>query len=235
MRVLAIVHEDDAGPGVFGEAVQARGDELATWRIAAGERCPEDPHGYDAVLSLGGAMHAHQLEDHPWLVGEHALLAALADAGRPVLGVCLGAQILARATGGSSATIQEPEIGWYEVSVNAAGRDDPLLASLAPGFAALQWHSCDFSPGPLGISLATSARCQQAARVGQRAWSIQFHAEVTLADFESWLDQHLAEPGQGDSPPDPEALRASTRARIEDWNALGRGLCDRFLEVAAGR
>lgn len=233
MRVLAIVHEDDAGPGVFAQAAHARGVELIGWRIAAGERCPEDPRSYDAVLSLGGAMHAFQDDAHPWLADEHALLASLAGAGHPVLGVCLGAQILARATGGRSGPMPEPEIGWYDVEVTPAGREDPLLGALAPRFGALQWHSCDFMPGSGAVGLAASARCQQAARVGPRAWSIQFHAEVTLANFEGWLDQHLAAPQDGDAPADPEALRASTRSRIESWNALGRDLFGRFLDVVS--
>ena len=234
MRLLAIVHEDDAGPGVFGELASARGWELSHWRIAAGERYPEDPSRFDAVLSLGGAMHAHERAAHPWLAEEEAVLARLAHDGRPVLGVCLGAQLLARATGGQSAELSAPEIGWYDVSVNRAGIEDPLLAQLASGFSALQWHSCDFSPGPGAVTLATSERCVQACRVAPRAWAIQFHAEVTLGDFEAWLDGHLAHPEIGDAPADPVALRAATRERIGAWNELGSDLFGRFLDVAAG-
>lgn len=232
MRVLAIVHEDDAGPGTFADAARARGDTLLIWRIAEGERCPGAPADFDAVLSLGGAMHAHQTDAHPWLAAEQRLLAQLAADGCPVLGVCLGAQLLARATGGSSGHLAEPEIGWYQVTLGAAGRADPLLGPLAPGFSALQWHSCDFTVAPGALTLATSDRCVQAARVAAHAWSIQFHAEVTLADFESWLAHHLAQPQDGDAPADPRALAALTRARIAGWNALGRALFARFLDVA---
>jgi GMP synthase (glutamine-hydrolysing) len=234
VRLLAIVHEEDAGPGVFGELASVRGWELSHWQIAAGERCPEDPSRFDAVLSLGGAMHAHERAAHPWLAEEEAVLARLAHDGRPVLGVCLGAQLLARATGGQSAQLSAPEIGWYDVSVNRAGGEDPLLAQLAPGFSALQWHSCDFTPGPGAVTLATSERCVQACRVAPRAWAIQFHAEVTLGDFEAWLDGHLAHPEIGDAPADPVALRAATRERIRAWNELGSDLFGRFLDVAAG-
>ncbi len=232
MRILALMHEDDAGPGVFGQAAARRAWEIVPWRIAEGERCPAPPESFEAVLSLGGAMHAHETAAHPWLAEEEALLARLAAAGRPVLGVCLGAQLLARATGGASSVMAAPEIGWYDVRVAGAGQRDPVLGPLRSGFCALQWHSCDFTPGPGALQLADSERCVQAARVAESAWAIQFHAEVTLADFESWIDHHLAHPDAGDAPADPSVLRERTRARIAEWNALGRGLFERFLDAA---
>lgn len=232
MRILAIVHDADAGPGVFGELARERGHELHDWGIAAGSRAPEAPAGYDAVLSLGGSMDAHEYDRHPWLAEEQALLGELARAGRPVLGVCLGAQILARAAGGDSGPMAEPEIGWCEVQVSETGTGDPLLGPLAPGFSALQWHSCAFTTPPGTPPLAGSRRCPQAYRAGERAWGIQFHAEVTLADFERWIDDHLAHEN-GHGPADPEALRAQTRARIGAWNAFGRALFGRFLDAAA--
>ncbi len=234
MRVLAIVHEADAGPGVFGEVCRERGDTLEEWRIDLGEPCPPAPETYDAVLTLGGAMHAHQREAHPWLAEEESLLRALVTAGRPLLGVCLGSQLLARALGGESRLLAEPEIGWYEVRLEPAGRSDPVLGPLGGGFAALQWHSCAFTLAPGALALASSARCLQAFRLRDRpAWGIQFHAEVTARDFEAWLDQHLAAPDDDDGPADPEALRDQTRRAIGGWNALGRGIFARFLAQAA--
>ena len=232
MRVLAIVHEPDAGPGVFTDVARAGGHELHEWRITDAAVPPEDPWVYDAVLSLGGSMHAHQHDQHPWLPEEERLLASLAAAGRPVLGVCLGSQLLAQATGGTTGEMPAPEIGWCPVALTDTGRHDPLLGGLAPSFQALQWHSCEFRPAAEAATLAASPLCTQAYRVGERAWGIQFHAEVTLTDFESWIDYHLAHPDDGDGPADPEALRASVRAGIEAWNALGRRLFARFLELA---
>jgi GMP synthase-like glutamine amidotransferase len=231
-RLLAIVHEDDAGPGVFADVARGRGAEMVSWRIADGEPCPGDPFEYEAVLTLGGAMHAHEQDRHPWLATEELLLARLLDAGRPVLGVCLGAQLLARAGGGGTGSLADPEIGWYEVTLGGDGRLDPVLGPLGPRFQALQWHSCDFVPGATATGLATSDRCHQAYRIGELAWGIQFHAEVTLADFESWIDYHRDHPEDGDGPADPESLRARTRSLMPGWNALGRALFGRFLDQA---
>jgi GMP synthase (glutamine-hydrolysing) len=232
MRILAIVHEVDAGPGVFADVALAHGHELHEWEIATGQRCPEQPQAYDAVLCLGGSMDADQYVEHPWLADEQALLAALISDGRPVLGVCLGAQVLARADGGDSGRLAEPEIGWYDVRLTSEGRADPLLGPLGSSFQALQWHSCAFTPSARARPLAASERCLQAYRSGALAWGIQFHAEVTLGNFEAWITHHAADPDAGDAPVDPQALLAQTRPLIAGWNALGRGVFGRFLDQA---
>ena len=117
MRVLAIVHQDDAGPGVFADAVRAAGHELAVWRPDRGE---EPPAAADAVMVFGGAMDTG--DPLPWLALEKAFLEDVVSRGTPVLGVCLGAQLLAEAAGGSVRRAQAPEIGWVEVAVDAGRR-----------------------------------------------------------------------------------------------------------------
>src|SRR5688572_15215745 len=116
-RVLAICHQRDAGLGVFGEALAVAGCETDTWHIAEGADPPADPHGYDRVIALGGAMHADQVDRHAWIATEKRLLAELLDRATPVLGVCLGAQLLAEAAGGAARRASEPEIGWFEIEV----------------------------------------------------------------------------------------------------------------------
>src|SRR5437667_12154736 len=113
MRVLAIVHQRDAGPGVFGDAIRARSLELDVWIRGESESPPADPLSYDAVLTFGGAMHADHEEGHPWLRDEKALLAELLERGVPLLAVCLGAQLLAEAAGAPARRAREPEIGWH--------------------------------------------------------------------------------------------------------------------------
>jgi GMP synthase-like glutamine amidotransferase len=235
VKVLAIVHEDDAGPGVFAQAAAQRGVELQPWRIAAGEGCPGDPFAYDGVVTFGGAMDADEEPENPWLTGEHAMLAALSSAGHPVLGVCLGAQIMARATGGAIDRMAAAEIGFYGVRVSEEGSTDRLFGPLAAGFDALQWHHCEITPPRSATRLAASDRCLQAYRVGERGWGIQFHAEVTLTDFEAWIEHHLARPDADDGEIDLAALRARVQRDIAGWNDFGRGLFHRFLDEVATR
>jgi GMP synthase-like glutamine amidotransferase len=109
------------------------------------------------------------------------------------------------------------------------------MAPLVPGFKALQWHSYEFPLPADAVPLARSEVCLQAFRLGRSAWGIQFHAEVTRRDFESWIDGYASDPDAVAMALDADALRAQTRAGIDRWNELGRGLCERFLSTVAGR
>ena len=123
MRVLSIVHQSDAGAGVFADVVRGAGAELVEWVPSAGD--PPELDGIGAALVFGGAMHADQEDDNPWLRGEKGLLAELLGRGVPTLGVCLGAQLVSEAAGGSPRRAPEPEIGWVEVELTPEGRADP--------------------------------------------------------------------------------------------------------------
>jgi len=230
VRVLAILHQLDAGPGVFARAVAARGDTLEEWHPV------EEPEpsrvGHDAVMVFGGAMNADQEERHPWLVREKALLGEWADAGVPLLGVCLGAQLLAEATGGQARRATEPEIGWRDVALAPAASDDPLLGGMPERFWSFQWHSYEALLPPGATALAHSAVCSQAYRLEDRpAWGIQFHAEVTLEAAEGWIADYRTDPDAAGI--DPAAFAGETRRNIARWNEIGQALCDRFLEAAA--
>ena len=232
MRVLAIVHEASAPPGVFADAARTHGAALEEWHIANGSTAPGDAREYDAVISLGGAMHPDQEDSHPWLVQEKLLLRELLDTGTPLLGVCLGAQLLADAAGAPARRAQAPEIGWIELDLTAAAASDPLLSSLPSRFSAFAWHSYICPLPPRATALAHSAACLQAFRAGEQAWGIQFHAEVTREDAEGWIEDFRSDPDVLELPLDWQQLRAKTRASIGPWNELGRGICRRFLNAA---
>jgi len=232
VRVLAIVHQADAGPGVFAEAVVAAGHVLDQWLLPEVAEPPADPHRYDAVLTLGGAINADQRERHAWLAEEDRLLGELIERGTPLLGLCLGGQLVAGAAGAAVRRVRRPEIGWHRVELTGEGRHDPLLAPLAPSFEAFQWHSYEF-PLPAGaVPLAESDVCLQAARIGERAWAVQFHPEVSAADAASWIEDYRSDPDAVRIGVDPTALGVETEAKIPAFNQLGRDLCARWLEQA---
>ena len=235
MRALAISHQRDAGPGVFAEAIAATGHQLDTWHVVEGGPPPADPLGYDAVMTFGGAMHADQERAHPWLAPEKALLRDLLARGVPLLGVCLGCQLLVEAAGGEARRAREPEIGWHPVELTAEGASDPLLAPLAPSFEAFQWHSYECVLPPDAVVLARSPICVQAYRVGDRAWGIQFHAEVMAGDAAQWITDYHTDPDAIRIGVDPAMLGPETATRGPAWNELGRALCRRFFAAADAR
>jgi GMP synthase-like glutamine amidotransferase len=235
MRILAITHQQDAGPGVFAEAIRDRGDVLETWMPAEEAEPPADPRGYDGVIALGGSMHPDQDGRHAWIGAEKEVLGELLAQDVPTLGVCLGAQLLAASAGSVPRRAARPEIGWHRVELTAAGRQDPLLAGLAPGFEAFQWHSYRFPLPDGAIALAESDVGLQACRIGGSAWAIQFHAEVSAADAASWIDDYRSDPDAVRIGVDPVALRAETEAKIVSFNRLGRDLCRRWLDAVRSR
>ena len=233
MRVLAIVHQTDAGPGVFGEAIRGRGDSLDEWLLPEGAEPPADPLGYEAVLVLGGSMNVDEDDRHAWIGSERGLLGKLLERRVPLIGLCLGGQMVAAAAGAVPRRAPRPEIGWHRVELTDEGRSDPLLGPLAPGFEAFQWHSYEFPLPPGAVALARSDVSLQAARIGELAWAIQFPPEVSAADALHWIDDYETDPDAVRIGVDPTALALETEAKIDAFNDLGRGICRRWLDLAA--
>jgi GMP synthase-like glutamine amidotransferase len=231
VRVLAIVHQRDAGPGVFAEAIREAGADLDIWILPESDEAPEDPLGYDAVLVLGGAVHPDQDDGNGWLAGEKALLREILEAELPLLGLCLGGQLVAAAAGAQPRRAARPEIGWHRVELTAAGLADPLLAPLAPSFEAFQWHSYEFPLPPGAVPLARSEVCLQACRIGAAAWAIQFHPEVSAVDARGWIEGYRSDEDAVRIGLDPGALGIETEEKIAGFNQLGRDICRRWLEV----
>jgi GMP synthase-like glutamine amidotransferase len=211
--------------GVFDEVVEASGHELERWSVPF-SGSPRPAESYGAVMVFGGSMHPDQDEHFPWLEREAQFLESVLAARVPAIGVCLGAQLLARAAGAWVGPAQAPEVGWYEVELTPAGREDPVLHSLPSPTRAFQWHHYTFEIPEGGTELARSVICTQAFRL-DNAWGLQFHAEVTREMVEAWVSEDGHE-----LPVTPDAFLAATRDEIDDWNVRGRALCAAFLDVA---
>jgi GMP synthase (glutamine-hydrolysing) len=229
VRVLSVNHGPNVGGGVFDRLVEEQGNELEQWLVPDGpHRAP--PEAYDAIMVFGGGMHPDEDARHPWLAGEAEFLRRALAAEVPLLGVCLGAQLIARAAGSWVGPAETPEVGWLPVELTPAGRDDPVLGALTSPVDAFQWHFYTYAVPAGGVELAVSPACTQAFGLGGHVWGIQFHAEVTRSMIETWIAEDVAE-----LPLPPEELLGATAERIDDWNDVGRALCTAFLDVAAAR
>jgi GMP synthase-like glutamine amidotransferase len=222
VRVLSVVNEADAGAGVFGD-----------FEVWVPQEQPPPPMP-DALMVFGASAHVDQEDEHPWLRPEKELVREALDRGVPVLGVCLGAQILAEIAGARPHRSAEPEIGWCEIEITEAGAADPLMGPLAPSVTLFDWHHYVAPLPPGAVELARTPHCTQAFRIdGKPAWGLQFHAEVTRENLLGWLDGWDKSEAAGLPGYDPEQIRAESERRIEEQNEIGRGIAKRFLAEAA--
>lgn len=215
-KCLVVQHLEPEGPYRIARALEARGIEVQHCRLHDGDEVPADVAGHDGLVVMGGPMSAASDDGFPTRRAELALIGDALARRVPALGVCLGAQLLALVAGGRVYRgARGAEIGWFPVELLEGARTDPLLGGLPPSVPALHWHGDTFDLPPGSPNLARSARyANQAFRVGDRAWGLQFHLEVdgtALAAFmESFSDDACAQgvPRESIWGPAPEALAA---------------------------
>ena len=228
MRVLFVHHERPLDGGSYDDVVAAAGHDVVRWAPFEGEPPPSlaDIH---AIVILGGAVHPDADGTEPWLGSEVAVLEEALARKLPSLGLCLGAQLIARATGAWVGPVERSEVGWYEVEPNETGLADPVVGALGGPAYAFEWHHYTFELPDGAIELARSPRAIQAYRLGDVVWGLQFHPEVTRTQVYEWTGMS---PDQVDG--EPEAMLAETDRRIGQWTETGRRICLAFLDRAAG-
>jgi GMP synthase-like glutamine amidotransferase len=172
-----------------------------------------------AVIVLGGYMGVHDEADYSFLVPLKRFIQDAAEAGTPLLGICLGGQLLAHVLGGEVRSNHRGEKGLKEIHLTSAGQDDPLFAGLPPAFSAFAWHNDSFTVPPGATHLAASAVCPGQAFRYRNAWGVQFHPEVDASIVESWSAQY-----------DPQAEHlAAFIARETVHKKLAKHLLQNFL------
>ncbi len=187
MRVAIVENTRVTHHGLVGVALHERAalvDQLKPW---TGQPLPQDPEA-DALIVFGGEQSATDDHTHPYLPALARLMQAYTQADKPVLGICLGSQLLARAFGAENHLGAAVEFGWTDVSLTAAGRADPVLSQLPDSFPVFQWHSDTFTLPAGATHLAQSAAAaNQAFRIGRATYGTQFHFEASRPVVADWL------------------------------------------------
>jgi GMP synthase-like glutamine amidotransferase len=190
MSIVILQHSPSTGAMRLAAALRDYGHRLRVIELHAGAAVPSDLDDTDGIIATGGNYSANNNE--PWLEPEMKLLAEADAAQLPVVGICLGSQVLARALGGEVSTMDGGiELGWHEVALTPVGAEDPLFAGIAWTSMQFHWHQDEVSKMPDGARvLATSQRCQaQAWAHGLRSYGFQYHPEVYADTAEAWAGQ----------------------------------------------
>jgi GMP synthase (glutamine-hydrolysing) len=187
MRVAIVENTRITHHGQVGVALHQVGALIDQFKPFAGQPLPRSAAEYDALIVFGGEQNALDDGTHPYLPHLAELMHAFSDADRPVLGICLGAQLLARAFGADNHLGGSPEFGWCDVKLTEAGLQDPVLSAASDTFPIFQWHSDTFSL-PVGATLLATApgAAHQAFRIGRATYGTQFHFEANRAVVADW-------------------------------------------------
>lgn len=242
MNVLVIQNDMISPAGLVGDAIVAEGgffevvaplNGYSSRSPLGGATVPSDPD-HDALVVLGGPMSANDEANHPWIPGVMDLIRAYDGVGKPVLGICLGAQLIARTFGGRVRRASDLEIGFVPIRMTEAGRADPLLAGLDANQRLMQWHEDTIDLPPAAELLFTGDFTPtQAFRVNRATYGFQFHPETTADIARGWVrtwgDRMLArEPDfferfEGELRRNQAGQAAFIRTVTARWMALGRG------------
>ena len=184
---LIVQNDPHCPPGACSDLLTSLGHPFRTLAGYCEEPFP-DPAALTGVIVLGGEMGVHDTRQFPFLTRVIAFMTRALEAGTPLLGICLGGQLLARATGGSvSSPSPHGELGVCRVTLNRAGGSDPLFQGVPSPFVTFQLHNDSFSVPPGALLLAHSPACPaQAFRLGANAYGVQFHPEVDRAIVSAW-------------------------------------------------
>ena len=233
-RLLVFQHVAVEPLGTLDALIRARGHRIRFHNF------DRDPHArpqvdrYRGLIVLGGPMNVEDQRHRPHLKAELLAIERALEQGKPVLGICLGAQLLAHVLGAPVRRHRQPEIGWYDVQLSTEGRADPVLGVAGERLPVFQWHSYSYDLPRDATHLASSATCeQQAFRWGASAYGFQFHLEADAPVIERWLGlpSFRAELAAAGLPTDEQAIRAATARLVSETRRSADAVFNNFLDL----
>lgn len=228
--VIVLQHVACETLGAIADALELAGVTVEYVRPYLGQSVPQEMGGAAGLIVMGGPMSVYEQEQYPFLRDEIRLIEDALRREQPILGVCLGSQLLAAALGAEVASSGSKEIGWYPITLTSDGMADRLLKGVPPSLTAFHWHSDIFSLPRGAVSLAASEMTNhQAFRYGRAAYGFLFHMEATgtiIADMVETLADELQ-----DARVEGSQLRAQARHHLPRLSEIGGGVFERWVEM----
>ncbi|HAM41927.1 MAG: hypothetical protein A3I71_01820 [Omnitrophica WOR_2 bacterium RIFCSPLOWO2_02_FULL_63_16] len=231
-QLLVIQHVPHERLGSFEGCLTEAGCRLLT--VAMAEAAPPTLNGIDGLIVMGGPQSVYDQDRHPWMAIELALLREALRKGLPILGVCLGAQMLAAALGARVTKNPQKEIGWYPVMREPGADGDPLFEAFGSTETVFQWHGDTCALPKDAIRLASSPLCmEQAFRYRDNVYGLQFHVEVTEPMIRAWMRTPVnrAELDSLHGVIDPMAIRRQTQHHVGRLQQLSRHVAETFCRL----
>jgi GMP synthase-like glutamine amidotransferase len=230
MNVLIVKHVEVEGPGIIEDCLIS---DHVPYQILNREFNPRFPKldDFTHVILLGGPMNVYEEDAYPFLRLEDLFIKEAVQRGKRILGICLGAQLIAKALGAKVYKAPRKEIGWYDMALTEEGARDPLFSFLPKNFPVFQWHGDTFDLPSAGKLMATSAPVRnQAFRYGENAYGLQFHLEVVETMVQEWMKEYEEEFTRGGPPRfSKDEILSDTRKKWREYSAQGRIFISRFL------
>ena len=232
-EIVVFQHDPFEDLGFFAEILEKQKANYRVIRLFHGELPAENWEQLRALIVLGGPMSAHDEDGYPFLHCEKTIIRAAMDENVPVLGICLGAQLIAAALGTSVFHGRVREIGWSPISITPHGQVDSLLGYLPENATVFQWHGDGFDLPSGAIRLASSVHYDnQAFRLGKNIYGLQFHLEVTPRMIERWIEERSKDLAQAPYV-SPEKIRSDTRNYAPTLKYYGERFLSEFVRRSA--
>lgn len=222
-KVLVLQHAEEEGLATFADFFSGRGWSIRTINLWESPLRLGDMNNAAVIISMGGPMNVYQADKHPYLKDEEEFMQKVMAKNIPLLGICLGAQMLAKSCGAAVTKAPAKEVGWYDAWLTEAGLKDQLFTGMKQKFKVFQYHEDTFAIPQGAELLVTGETCaNQAFRWGKNAYGLQFHPEVSVSIVEDWLRKPM---NSGDKEFDYNAIIQASKDLDSDMHIQAFSIC----------